>query len=177
VRYFVTLDPWSRATPAVVDVVDRPGEGTQVRIDGREVDVDVERVGGAMNVRVNGHVFDLTIEGAWPAVSVSTGGHRASARVESERGRAAEATIRARPGAAGRDPVVRSPMPGRVVRVLVAAGDVVAVGQGVAVLEAMKMENEVRSTTGGTVAVVHVASGATVEANAALITFAREPAP
>jgi biotin carboxyl carrier protein len=100
-----------------------------------------------------------------------------SARVESERDRSAEATTRARPGTAARDPVVRSPMPGRVVRVLVAAGDVVGVGQGVAVLEAMKMENEVRSTSGGTVAEVHVAPGATVEANAALITFAREGTP
>jgi pyruvate carboxylase subunit B len=65
-------------------------------------------------------------------------------------------------------------MPGRVVRLLVATGDHVAPGQGVVVLEAMKMENEVRSTAAGVVAEVHVSAGAAVEANAPLVTFARE---
>ena len=64
---------------------------------------------------------------------------------------------------------VRSPMPGRVVKVLVRAGDVVAARQGVAVVEAMKMENEVRAPRAGTVREVRVAQGALVEARAVLI--------
>lgn len=57
---------------------------------------------------------------------------------------------------------VKAPMPGRVVRVLVAAGDEVAEGQGVAVIEAMKMQNELRSPKAGRVSRVAVAVGDTV---------------
>jgi biotin carboxyl carrier protein len=60
-------------------------------------------------------------------------------------------------------------MPGRVVRVLVAPGDAVAARQGVVVIEAMKMENELRAPRGGTVRDVLVAEGALVEANAVLV--------
>jgi pyruvate carboxylase subunit B len=59
-----------------------------------------------------------------------------------------------------------------VVTVLVAKGDVVEVGQGLLVLEAMKMENEVKARVAGTIAEVHVAAGATVEGSAKLITLA-----
>jgi biotin carboxyl carrier protein len=72
----------------------------------------------------------------------------------------------------GGDRVVKSPMPGRVVKVLVAKGDSVEVGRGLVVLEAMKMENEVRAKVAGTVAEVHVAPGATVEGSAKLVTLA-----
>jgi biotin carboxyl carrier protein len=63
-------------------------------------------------------------------------------------------------------------MPGRVVRVLVAPGATVQERQGVIVLEAMKMENEVRAPAAGTVAHVHVVAGEAVEANAKLVTLA-----
>jgi biotin carboxyl carrier protein len=63
-------------------------------------------------------------------------------------------------------------MPGRVVKVLVAKGDAVEPGKGLVVLEAMKMENEVRAKIAGTVADVHVVAGATVEGNAKLVTLA-----
>ena len=62
-------------------------------------------------------------------------------------------------------------MPGRVVKVLVARGDAVKIGQGLVVLEAMKMENEVRCRLGGTVMEVHVIEGTAVEANAPLVTL------
>ena len=55
-------------------------------------------------------------------------------------------------------------MPGRVVRVLVAAGDEVAARQGVVVVEAMKMENELRAPRAGRVKEVSVAAGTSVEA-------------
>ncbi|HRC87621.1 MAG TPA: acetyl-CoA carboxylase biotin carboxyl carrier protein subunit, partial [Thermoanaerobaculia bacterium] len=58
---------------------------------------------------------------------------------------------------------VRAYMPGRVVAVLVEVGATVVAGQGVVVLEAMKMENEIASERGGVVAKVHVAPGEAVE--------------
>ena len=62
-----------------------------------------------------------------------------------------------------------APMPGMIVRVNVGAGDEVRAGQGLVVMEAMKMENELRAATGGTVKRVHVAPGAAVEKGALLL--------
>ena len=59
-------------------------------------------------------------------------------------------------------------MPGKIVRVLVSEGDAVEAGQGVIVVEAMKMQNEVRSPKAGVVVKVAVAEGATVFAGEVL---------
>jgi biotin carboxyl carrier protein len=61
-------------------------------------------------------------------------------------------------------------MPGRVVKLLVAEGDEVTEGQPVIVVEAMKMENEVKSGQAGTVTKIHVEEGQSVEADALLVT-------
>jgi biotin carboxyl carrier protein len=63
-------------------------------------------------------------------------------------------------------------MPGRVVKVHVSAGDEVEAGQALLVVEAMKMENELRAKAPGKITEVHVAAGEAVEANAKLVTFA-----
>ena len=68
----------------------------------------------------------------------------------------------------GVQPVV-APMPGRVVRVLVSPGDEVAARQGVVVVEAMKMENELRSPKAGKVKEVNVTPGTSVEAGRVLV--------
>jgi biotin carboxyl carrier protein len=64
---------------------------------------------------------------------------------------------------------IAAPMPGRVVKVLVAPGDAVAARQGLVVVEAMKMENELRAPRAGTIAEVRVQEGAPVDANAVLV--------
>jgi biotin carboxyl carrier protein len=68
---------------------------------------------------------------------------------------------------------IKSPMPGRVVRVLVAVGDHVAARQGVVVVEAMKMENELRTPAAGVVTEILVAPGAAVETGALLVVVGR----
>ena len=65
-----------------------------------------------------------------------------------------------------------APMPGKVVRVLVKAGDTVRARQPVVVVEAMKMENELRADREGTVAEIHAHEGASVEAGALLVVLA-----
>jgi biotin carboxyl carrier protein len=80
-----------------------------------------------------------------------------------------------RPGAMPADDGPRSvvsPMPGRIVKVLVREGDSVAAQQGLVVVEAMKMENELRAPRAGRVAAVKVVEGMSVEANAVLVTLA-----
>jgi biotin carboxyl carrier protein len=66
---------------------------------------------------------------------------------------------------------ILSPMPGKVVRVLVAAGDAVAAGQGIVVVEAMKMQNELKAARAGTVLTVAAKEGATVAAGELLATI------
>jgi biotin carboxyl carrier protein len=117
-RYYVTLDPG--AEPAVIDVDQLPTGQTEVRIGGRLVEVDVASVGTVLSVRVAGRMVDLTTEGTPPEVGAIASGRRAYVRVESERMRAARS---ARGGGAGAgEKVLRSPMPGRVVKVLVEKG-------------------------------------------------------
>jgi len=67
---------------------------------------------------------------------------------------------------------VTAPMPGLVVRIAVAAGQAVDAGAGLVVVEAMKMENELRAPQAGVVATVHVAVGQAVERGAPLVTLA-----
>lgn len=169
-RYFVTLDPSPAAKPIVVDLVELPSGALEAKVDGRPIDLDVASVGAQLSVRVDGQVVDLTTEGAPPELGATASGHRAFVRVESERMRAAESAKKG--SSTGGDRVIKSPMPGRVVKVLVAKGDVVQAGQGLLVLEAMKMENEVRTKAAGTIAEVHVTAGSAVEGNAKLVTLA-----
>lgn len=72
---------------------------------------------------------------------------------------------------ASAESVVRALMPGRVVRLSVAPGDEVQRGQGLLILEAMKMENEITAPRDGRVALVHVEAGSTVDGGAPLVTF------
>ncbi|HEU4640962.1 MAG TPA: biotin/lipoyl-containing protein [Gemmatimonadaceae bacterium] len=71
-------------------------------------------------------------------------------------------------GPAGPAPLV-APMPGLIVRVNVQAGDTVVAGQGMVVMEAMKMENELRATGAGVVSAVHVKAGTAVEKGMVLV--------
>ena len=64
---------------------------------------------------------------------------------------------------------LKAPMPGRIVRVLVAEGDVVEAGQGCVVIEAMKMQNELKSPRAGKVSKLAAEVGETVAANAVLL--------
>lgn len=169
-RYFVGFDPNARGSMLEVDVTELPSGELEVVVAGKRVVVDAVPVPGALSVRVDGRVVDLVLEGQPPELGVIASGHRSYVRVESERQRSAGAA-KSR-GGAGSDKVVRSPMPGRVVRLLVKAKDVVAQGQTLCVVEAMKMENEVKAKGACTIAELHVQEGSTVEANAKLFTLA-----
>lgn len=75
-------------------------------------------------------------------------------------------------GGGGADgPELNTPMAGKVVKYLVAVGDTVEQGQGVVIVEAMKMENELKAKGPARVATVEVADGEAVEKDAVLVTF------
>jgi biotin carboxyl carrier protein len=175
-RYQVTLGADIGGAPSDgmwdVDVVDRPDGSVEVHVGGRPVEIDVvafARSPGQSSVRVDGRIVDLTLSGKPPDLVAVASGVRVRARVESERSRAvAQGERRQARGTTA----VRSPMPGRVIKVLAAPGDAVTAGQALVVLEAMKMENEVRAAVSGRVTQVHVTVGTAVESQAVLVTLA-----
>ncbi len=168
-RYYVTLDPTPGAEPIVVDVKELPSGALEVRVGGKPVEVDVVPLGDQLSVRIDGKVVDLTTEGTPPEIGAIASGHRSYVRVESERLRAAEAAKKGAHG--GAEKVIKSPMPGRIVKVLVSAGDEVEAGKPLFVMEAMKMENEIKAKGAGKVVELHVTVGDTVERNAKLVTM------
>lgn len=152
-------------------VVEKAAAGRfRVSLDGEVHEIDATRVGtyGLSLLEVtSGRVHDVQVTpgGTRGEVLVTTGGRTIAATLNGRRtGRAG-----AEGGSADGEQAVTAPMPGRVVRVLVSPGDEVAVRQGVVVVEAMKMENELRSPKAGRVKEVSVTPGMSVEAGRTLV--------
>jgi len=132
----------------------------------RAAQVTFDGAGRAL-VILDGHVVDVHVRGTLPKLDVAHASMAAPAQVESERpGRRASQQM-----AAVRDRVVVAPMPGRVVKVSVKVGDEVAEGATLVVVEAMKMENDVRARVKGVVKELHVKTGDAVDASAKLVTL------
>lgn len=121
----------------------------QGTIDGVAVEADcVEIAPGIYSVLIEGHSFEASVEPFGEDLRITIGGRELAVQVRDprkwHRNHSASASSEVRQN-------VLAPMPGRVVRVLVALGETVKVGQGIAVVEAMKMQNEVRSPKAGKV--------------------------
>jgi biotin carboxyl carrier protein len=154
----------------------RPGR-LVVTSGGRTFEVDCAAVdpGWKYSVLVDGRSFDVIVdqgdgasEGIARELALIVDGHAWHAAVEDERERAMS-RIAGHPIVASG--VVESAMPGIVRKVEVRPGDAVVAGTRLLVLEAMKMENEIRAPHGGTVASLKVEPGMLVERNDALITL------
>ena len=113
--------------------------------------------------------FEVSVVQQKEHVAVGVRGHELSLTVESEQERNARLVEGAKRDTGPQ--TVKSVMPGRVVHVLVREGDDVSPGTPLLILEAMKMENEIRCVTGGTVAKVFVAAGQTVINGDALVSI------
>ena len=128
--------------------VEMPGPGVySILLDGRSYDVFVEDTPAGLVVTIEGYRFALDVRDPrrWSRKTAGAG----SDTVQS----------------------ILSPMPGKVIRVLVAPGDPVVPGQGIVVVEAMKMQNELKSNRTGRVVSVPAKEGATVTAGELLATI------
>jgi biotin carboxyl carrier protein len=158
---------------------------TQILIDGREIQLewtlegetcrfrresepertaDVRQIApGVWSIIVEGCVYEAMVEQG----SVRIGGRTYPAEIVDPRrwdpGR--------RSGAGHGQQRISAPMPGKIVRVLVAEGDAVEAGQGLVVVEAMKMQNEMKAARPGRVARITVSPGAAVGAGDVLVTI------
>jgi acetyl/propionyl-CoA carboxylase alpha subunit len=121
-------------------------------------------------VKIGTHVYRVVVQKRQGRgrYTLWVDGYRFETEALDERTRAIRDLSAASAGPAGPAPIL-APMPGMIVRVSVKVGDTVEAGQGVVVMEAMKMENELRATAAGVVRSVEVAAGVAVEKGALLV--------
>lgn len=135
-------------------------------IDGEAVLVDVHLLQpGVLSLLIDGRAYRCILDEGPAGRAVLLESTRLPYSVDDPR------SLRARRGAGADEngPVpIKSPMPGRVARVLAAVGDAVEAQQGILVLEAMKMQNELKAPKSGAVVRIHVAEGDTVTAGQVL---------
>jgi biotin carboxyl carrier protein len=140
----------------------RPGERSRWTIDGDAIEADAVEVSpGIFSVIVSGESFEARVEGKSSNLRVFTSGKEYTVAIENPR-----ALKKNREGAAeahGRQNIL-APMAGKIVRVLVSVGGQVQGGQGLAIVEAMKMQNEIRSSKSGKIERLGVVEGQTVNA-------------
>jgi biotin carboxyl carrier protein len=166
-KYFVE---WRGAT-RVVEIATGP-TGTTVTVDGVPHRADLASIEGtglhSLLLDDASYAFASRFEGATAVLAF----HDREARVvvEDERAREARRVTAGSKKATGSGEV-KSVMPGVVKELRVAVGDVVAAKQPLVVLEAMKMENEIRADRAGKVLKVHVKAGQAVEKGAPLVTI------
>jgi pyruvate carboxylase subunit B len=165
VKYFVTVN----GRPHEVEVVERLGK-LSVAVDGAPLELDYEEVDalGQVAIRCANKSFGMSIEGDEHEVTAVIAGHLYAVEIEDERERAAHAAETAAAKGGG---VVKSVMPGIVVKLLVREGETVAKGQPLLLLEAMKMQNEITAPADGVVERVHVEEREAVNSGAKLVSI------
>lgn len=137
----------------------KPG-GWNCRINGEKIAVDATTTAaGMLSLLIGGESFEVIANQANQQIAI--GGIRYSIDVRDPR---AWRTRKALAGAGDGPKKVVAPMPGKVVRVIAAEGTEVEAGAGVAVIEAMKMQNELKSPKKGRVAKIMTTEGAAVNA-------------
>jgi biotin carboxyl carrier protein len=140
----------------------------RLKIAGRQFEADVRKVGdSSFSVLIGNRSFDLEVVPEGDELIVASRG--ATTRVTLlDTARRSRGTVGGRPAVAGKAQL-KAMMPGRVINVLVGVGDEVALQQGLVVIEAMKMENELKSPKAGKITEVKVKPGQTVEKGDLLI--------
>lgn len=166
-KYHVTL----RQRTYVIDV-----DGGAVTVDGERLESHWADIPGTPLIHL------LLGKDSWTVAcqqldgrrwALGAAGERFEVEVQDDRSRQIEAlTGQGRKAVVGG--VVKAPMPGLVVRVEVSEGQVVEVGEGLVVVEAMKMENELRASHAGVVEQIHVSAGQRVEKGAPLVTLSAQ---
>jgi biotin carboxyl carrier protein len=150
--------------------IERRGERLHFRLDNHDVAVDASEVAlGVYSLLLGGIAFEVRVEPQTDSLRVHVDSREYRAEVLDPRQWSRHRGEK--PEAEGRQPVV-APMPGKIVRVLVKTGEAVETGQGLMVVEAMKMQNEIKSPKAGTVERLLVREGQPVNAGETLAVVA-----
>lgn len=142
----------------------------EVIVNGTPYSVDLESIDGTsfFSLLIGPRSYEVFVDRQKNTYYVLIEGDRYEVLVEDERLRQLRALGGAKHEEAG-EALVVAPMPGLVVAVLVEEGQAVKVGDGVVILEAMKMENEIRAPRDGVVKSVRVSPGQTVNQNEVMV--------
>lgn len=123
----------------------RTGENeASILVEGASHDVTVDKTPDGFGVLIRGDRFDVELKDAVKGVALGKVAHTGPLKLT-------------------------APMPGKIVKILVAVGDTVEAGRGVLVMEAMKMENELKAVRAGTIQEIRVREGQAVETGAVLL--------
>lgn len=162
--YLVTI----QGTTYTVSLDDRDGR-VALRIDGRPVEIDMASIHGDQfySLLVDGRSYTAVAATQGEQREVKVNGVSSEVAVEDEQLARLRGQVKSRRRTGGAQ--IKAPMPGRIVSVSAAVGDSVQSGQGVVVIEAMKMENELRAQSSGLVKEIRVGEGDTVDKNAVLV--------
>ena len=148
-----------------VELVRQDGDW-QCKVDGRVINLDVEETQeGVLSILLNGQSYEVKQESIAGETCIVVDSQRFPAVVRDPR------SLRSRRASdAGAQGVrkITAPMPGKVVRIVAPVGAEVDAGQSVLVIEAMKMQNELKSPKRGIVKKLNVSEGAAVEAGQTL---------
>ena len=181
----MTLRIESGGRTRAVDV-SRSGDRFLVSIDGRRHEVDVKEIDGILSLLIGGggralsgppqRSYEVSIIPAADGALAPSAAEGMMVHVDGVPVAVSIIPSRAAWGGPGKGAAaaegpqrVTSPMPGKIVKLLVKPGDKVDARQGLVVVEAMKMENELRARAAGTVTEVRVTEGSSVEAGAILV--------
>jgi len=144
--------------------------GEQTAVDFAPVYSSIDTGEGLYSILANGKSYQLYVEPIETGFRMLVWRHRYDIQVLTEREWRLQ-KVAPRQTAQSGEITIKSPMPGLVKSVLVGEGDVVASGQRLLVLEAMKMENDITSPREGTIKSVHVTAGTVVEGGKPLISI------
>ena len=152
-----------------------PAPGCRFQLgDAPPRDADVETAEpGVYTILLDGRSYDAFVADTPAGMVVSIEGHRFEIEARDPR----RWSRKTAGGGTGSVQAILSPMPGKVIRVLAAPGDEVAAGQGIVVVEAMKMQNELKAARAGKVLTVTAKDGATVTAGELLATIEASGTP
>jgi biotin carboxyl carrier protein len=144
----------------------------QILVDGRPVEIDPQNLEsvrevepGVYSVLAEGRSFEVRAVPTPDGLRVHVGGRQFIVEVRDPR----DASRHSRAASGSGRQNISTPMPGKVVRTLVREGDAVEAGQGLVVVEAMKMQNEMKASRAGRVVEVRVRDGETVGAGDTLV--------
>lgn len=157
--------------------VEEHNASTKVALNGSLVDIDLLPVDGdgLYSLLIGGRSYTAAVLDTEDRLQVKVDGAVYSIDIEQEDLVRLRQTVKRKTPAGGEQ--IKAPMPGRILSIDASVGDTVGPGQGIVVIEAMKMENELRTHTGGVVKEIRVQVGAAVNKNDVLVILAEPEAP
>src|SRR6266404_3750349 len=138
------------------------GESVFAELDGRAYELAAHESADGFLLTYDGTIFNCRVEGrpkSGTPIEIIVGATRFVVTLTDPKRLSSAASTGAQADAAAR---IVAPMPGKVVRIMVEAGATVAAGDGIIVVEAMKMQNEIKAPKAGTVITLNIQTGATV---------------